>query len=116
MTATLPERRQYLPLDGRELELLITVDLDGIVKIQHQAGDNDRANKAMARLAAEIDDQLLADDAPTHIVRPPAPGLDVLMCRCGTAVHAPDLRWIGNARNSIRRVGCAECAEQVGTW
>lgn len=117
MTATLPTRTpEQLHLDGRDLELLVTMRLgDNLVVVEHQAGDNDRANRAMARLAAEIDHQLLGDQAPTLITQAPDPGRDTLMCRCGHAVDTVDLRWIGNARNSIRRVGCPTCAE-AATW
>lgn len=45
----------------------------------------------------------------------PDPGQAVLACRCGRAVDAQDLQWIGNTRNTIRRVGCPECARTAAT-
>lgn len=44
--------------DARDYSLMLTVDHAGRVEIQHQAEPDDVADRRMARLAAEIIDQI----------------------------------------------------------
>lgn len=109
--------------------LMVTMTHDGRVEIQHQAESDRVADRRMARLAAEIIDeigvapvveQLGADEVGVRDLIPaafeaPAPGKAVLACRCGTVLDAADMcRYPrpGNpgAAPRIARICCRECA------
>lgn len=85
-----PDQLDYY--DARDYTLLVTVRAsDGRVTVEHQAGDDQQANRDLARLAAEIVDQLTPDDH-TVVIRRPFPGIAVLACRCGRALDTADMR------------------------
>lgn len=94
---------QYL--DARDYRLVVTVDHDGDVTIEHQHGDDATARNDMALLAAQIVDELGPDAVDDHlqalhlaetphavddprpvVVEPPPAGRFVLACRCGRAL------------------------------
>lgn len=94
--------------DARDYELMLTVDRTGHVQIQHQAGDDQRTDRVLARLAAEIADEQQTGDV--HIVRAPEPGAAVMACaECLRIVDRDDLRWLCSP-SGWRRVGCFDCA------
>lgn len=118
--------------DGRDYALMVAIRADnGAVEIQHQAGSDEAADRQMARLAAEIIDQVGVDAvvaAGNHLhlltaaadqitIRHPGRGQAVLACRCGAVIgdrtmHRPlrlrDAQVGENAR--IDPIVCPDCA------
>lgn len=129
MTRPADELAYYDPAHYR---LFVTVDNNGVVQIEHQAGSNRTADVEMARLAAEIIDQigpdavaaaLGADEvSPARLVRgkgvvvvPPPPGVAILGCRCGRVLDADELCRVTTIRpfmagHTLPRIACARCA------
>lgn len=125
--------------DARDYELMVTVTAGTHeVRVEHAAGDYEQANRGMARLAADVIDQLgpaavndaLRDlratarlDSQTVVegaLPTPPRGIAVLACRCGRVLNADDLRFadglIRRRRGSAARIPavvCATCAEQI---
>lgn len=121
-----PDAEHYDPAD---YTLWVTVRADnGLVEIQHQAEPDHIADRRMARLAAEIIDEIgpgpvveqlgAAEVAVTAIypmaVEPPARGRAVMACRCGTVMNLADMRRLepryeGSAA-VVRPIVCRRCA------
>ena len=119
-------------LDGRDYRLIVTMDHDRRVVVEHQHADDRIARRDMTRLAAEIVDEvgpvavaaaLGADEVtPDRLVRskgvvvaPPPAGAAVLGCRCGRVVDAAELVWQPTARHEMAgpvfpRIVCPRCA------
>jgi hypothetical protein len=139
---TAPDTGEIGYIDARPYALLVTLHADtGEVRIEHQAGDAARADADMARLAAEIIEQLgtapvvralLDIGADTALdLTPPAPppppvvvpaprrGRAVLACRCGAPLDRETMRFErrpvarrrGNAA-TIPVVCCPRCADR----
>ena len=109
-------------LDPNFYELVVSMDKAGLVEIQHQAGNNDRADRHMARLAAEIDAQLTPEKGRTVLPRA-GRGTNVMPCAdCGRMLHINQLVWLRSpahdlglrrSGNPIPRVGCNDCARTI---
>lgn len=121
--------------DGRDYALMLTVDQHGRVEIQHQADSDQVADRRMARLAAEIIDQIgpapvleqLGSDeiGPRDLypmaVLAPEPGRAVMRCRCGEMLNLADMRRLEPPRSPsgwpigavIRPIVCRSCASEA---
>lgn len=112
---------------AEDYQIIVGVPVDGTPELLHQAGSNAVADRVMARLAAEIDQQLTPASNPDrrHVIQAPRPGARVMPCAgCGRMLHDAEMVWLpapgekvgGGAslrgRSGIRipRVGCTDCA------
>lgn len=106
--------------DGRDYALMVTVRADnGLVEIQHQPASDDVADRQMARLAAQIIDQVGAAavaqqaDGGVRIQAPPR-GTALLACRCGRVLDDRDMRRKKRRPTQshllIQPITCPECA------
>ena len=109
--------------DAAHYRLMVTVDNKGRVEIQHQAhDDNAWADREMARLAAQIDEQVAPEKGRVVIPRT-GRGINLMPCAgCGRMLHANQLQWLRSpahdlglrrSGNPIPRVGCSDCAKAV---
>lgn len=109
-------------LDARDYRLVILVENDGRVVVEHPHNQA-VARKRMTYLAAEIVDEVgqaavdaaLGKRAPvgTPITTPPA-GIALMPCRCGRMLSAADMHRArpryGMAGPVIAPIVCARCA------
>jgi hypothetical protein len=136
VNATADREGELMYVDARDVELLVTVAAGTHeVRVEHADGDYDKANRDMARLAADVIDQLgpgpvvkalrnLHGDPGVDeralvegAVATPPPGAAVLACSsCKKVRDAADMRFApslvprqrGNAAR-IPDVVCVEC-------
>lgn len=118
-------------LDGRDYRLIVTMDHDRRIVVEHQHADDRIARRDMTRLAAEIVDEVgplavavalgAAEVTPQHlvgrgvIVTPPGAGLAVMPCsRCGRMLAAPEMHRArpreGMAGHVLAPIVCLECS------
>jgi hypothetical protein len=129
---------ELMYVDAREVELLVTVAAGTHeVRVEHTSGDYDKANRDMARLAADVIDQLGPDavnqalrdlratarlDGP-DVVEPALPKprrwRAMMACGCGAMLDAADMRYadghVRRGRGSAARIPtvvCPACAEK----
>lgn len=103
---------QPVHIDSRDLELLLTVDVDGRVEIQYQAGDDHRAQRALSGLAAQVTarQQATTPPRPGRPVDAPPTGQAAIACGCcGQVVNLLALRW-RNRRALL--LGCVFCTPE----
>jgi hypothetical protein len=127
-----------LAYSAHDYELMVTVAAGTHeVRVEHAAGDYEKANRDMARLAADVIDQLGPDavnqalrdlratarldgpDVVEDVLRKPRRGVAMLVCRCGAVLNAADMRFGGGHHRRVRgsaaripTVMCPKCAER----